>query len=401
MKKILLFLMSSLLGVSLTVSFPQNVSAEDVCTTVAECNEKQTAIDNEKNKRQETIKENQALAQNLNVQIAVLNQEVKMLETEIKMLETNIRLMQEQIERLEANIREKEKQILDRMGTQQKLKYQNSAYLSILNADSIPTLLKRWQAFKVYNDADQALADELAKDKEELEALKLEQEAKNRNLKEKKLQSELKKKELEVKVAEAKKIIEKEEAELEKLKTTEEEIAAQKEILNRPPVVTIPPSGIVPSNGQWHLPVLNGFVSTIFNSSIYQQQFGRDHPAIDVAAANGEPLYAVAAGRVIVATRDGVFGNYVVIAHNIEGVPYISLYAHMSSISVSQGAAVSGGTRIGAVGNTGLSYGAHLHLEINQGRNYFTYDKDVRRRDAVDPLSFLPYQGTWYINEYV
>ena len=58
------------------------------------------------------------------------------------------------------------------------------------------------------------------------------------------------------------------------------------------------------------------------------------------------------------------FGNYVEIDH---GNGYRTLYAHMSSIGVTQGQAVSQGQEIGKVGSTGNSTGNHCHFEVYSG----------------------------------
>ena len=50
---------------------------------------------------------------------------------------------------------------------------------------------------------------------------------------------------------------------------------------------------------------------------------------------------------------------------NINGQTIYSLYAHMSVISVSNGQSVTGGQQLGVIGNTGYSFGTHLHFEIN------------------------------------
>lgn len=93
---------------------------------------------------------------------------------------------------------------------------------------------------------------------------------------------------------------------------------------------------------------------------------------VDLAAPTGTPLMAAAAGEVIVAKASGYnggYGQYVVIQHDNGSQ---TLYAHMSSVSVSSGESVAKGQVIGAVGSTGKSTGAHVHFEVrNGGRNPF------------------------------
>lgn len=74
-------------------------------------------------------------------------------------------------------------------------------------------------------------------------------------------------------------------------------------------------------------------------------------------------------------TGTASYGNYVKIKHN-NG--YYTLYAHLDKVYVKKGDIVKKGQEIGYMGNTGNSYGAHLHFEV---RN----TKDVR----IDPTQYL------------
>lgn len=112
--------------------------------------------------------------------------------------------------------------------------------------------------------------------------------------------------------------------------------------------------------------------------------WGIPHRGTDFAAPGGTPIYAIADGVVSAARTMNSYGNCVQVSHGTadDGHRYDSLYAHMSSIAVAQGAAVQKGDLLGYVGNTGNVYGAgggyHLHLElrVDGGR--------------VDPLGFVP-----------
>ncbi|HEY5786453.1 MAG TPA: M23 family metallopeptidase [Microlunatus sp.] len=93
--------------------------------------------------------------------------------------------------------------------------------------------------------------------------------------------------------------------------------------------------------------------------------WARYHTGFDFSAPIGTPVYAPTAGVVAHAgsggNAAGWAGNYVVIKH-ADGTQ--TLYAHMSSISVQSGAKVTGGTRLGQVGQTGRAFGPHLHFEV-------------------------------------
>jgi hypothetical protein len=99
------------------------------------------------------------------------------------------------------------------------------------------------------------------------------------------------------------------------------------------------------------------------------------HPGIDLSASSGAPVGAAAPGRVIFAAyeRSG-YGKLVEVAH---GGGVVSLYAHLSAVSVRVGQAVATGSRIGRVGSSGEATGPHLHFEVRV------------RGAAVDPLPAL------------
>lgn len=101
---------------------------------------------------------------------------------------------------------------------------------------------------------------------------------------------------------------------------------------------------------------------------------GSLHQAIDMRAIVGTPVMAAEEGTVeIVYHWNGKrtqgdtnsYGNMVKIRHaNWNGGTLHTLYAHLNSINVKQGQVVKTGEVIGYSGNTGNSFGAHLHFEV-------------------------------------
>ena len=111
---------------------------------------------------------------------------------------------------------------------------------------------------------------------------------------------------------------------------------------------------------------------------------GRLHGASDFGTAGieGQPVYAVADGIVVLtAALTTSYGNYILIAHD-NGL--YTLYAHgqAGSIAVSKGQRVKQGQQIMRVGNTGNSFGAHLHFEVRTSPGLYANRKN--------PINYLP-----------
>ena len=91
------------------------------------------------------------------------------------------------------------------------------------------------------------------------------------------------------------------------------------------------------------------------------------HGGTDIAAPGGTPILAAADGTVSVANGTdswgGSYGYHVKIGH---ADSFETLYAHCSSICVTEGQQVKQGEVIAYVGTTGSSTGNHLHFEVRQ-----------------------------------
>lgn len=115
----------------------------------------------------------------------------------------------------------------------------------------------------------------------------------------------------------------------------------------------------------WALPFsmpLPGSVTSYYGSRrSYGYGFTSYHGGTDFRARLGTPVNAPETGTVVLAEPLVVRGNAVILDH---GWGVLTGYWHLSRIDVEVGQLVNRGDLIGAVGNTGLSTGPHLHWEM-------------------------------------
>ena len=104
------------------------------------------------------------------------------------------------------------------------------------------------------------------------------------------------------------------------------------------------------------------------------RHFTPEHRGVDIAAPRFSPVVAAASGLIHETGWDSIFGNYVVVSHDIN---YSTLYGHLQSITVNQNDNVACGEVIGTVGSTGRSTSPHLHYEV-----WFQQKK-------VEPLGYM------------
>ena len=131
-----------------------------------------------------------------------------------------------------------------------------------------------------------------------------------------------------------------------------------------------------PSSAGWIKPVTGYTLTSPFGMRKHPVLgYNRMHNGIDMACAQGTPIYATRAGTVTTASyQAGGAGNYVSINH---GDGFASIYMHMTHYVVSAGQSVSQGQVIGYVGSTGISTGPHLHFGVSYAGTY------------VNPLAYI------------
>ncbi|MFG2038257.1 M23 family metallopeptidase [Dactylosporangium sp. NPDC048998] len=128
-----------------------------------------------------------------------------------------------------------------------------------------------------------------------------------------------------------------------------------------------------PAPDVWILP-LHAYTLTSF----FGERWGRLHPGVDLGAAQGAPFTAVAAGRVILCRWNGGYGYNVMIDH---GGDIVTVYGHASKLLCRAGQQVKPGDELALVGDTGHSFGSHLHFEVREN------DK------PIEPLAFMRKHG--------
>ncbi len=92
-----------------------------------------------------------------------------------------------------------------------------------------------------------------------------------------------------------------------------------------------------------------------------QDGYSRPHNGLDFAAPFNTPIYATGDGVVVYANGGTTYGNVVFVNHS-HG--FETRYAHMSRYIVAEGQKIKRGQVLGYVGNTGHSFGNHLHYEV-------------------------------------
>lgn len=144
----------------------------------------------------------------------------------------------------------------------------------------------------------------------------------------------------------------------------------------------------IPSSKGFIKPLSHGYITSYYGGRIHPVYgVASYHDGIDIAAGTGTTIMASSSGKVVVASQSyWGFGKAVIIAHNVNGKNYSTLYGHMSKVSVSAGDIVDRGDKIGEVGSTGVSTGPHLHFQAMYGTGYGR---------TFDPFDLVNFPLSW------
>lgn len=368
----------------------------------------------EAKKTEAEIEKTKQEVQQLNNEIRQLDEELGQAKAEINDKRSEIADVRSHIEALQEEIIELEKRIEERdalLKERARVMYQNGGTINylevILGAKSFGDFLDRVNAISMIATQDKNMIEAHIADQQQLESVKNEVEKQLAALEVHLQELEEMKASLEQKRSQKDDLVHRLEEKLNSLNEDLDEIENASEILRkqeealkkelaayeaRQRQLASRSSG---SSGTVHsTPVVTeaGFMrpatGRITSKFGPRSSFGgRMHYGIDIGK-NGRsgdvPIVAVQDGTVVTARYMNGYGNTIMIAHYIDGELITTLYAHLDSYAVSEGDTVSKGQVIGMMGNTGRSFGAHLHFEVHEG------GWNGAKSNAVDPLKYIP-----------
>ncbi len=334
----------------------------------------------EKSKLKEQLDEQLQAISDLDLSISNVEEEISKLSAQISELETNIEEKQKEIEQKQKEYTENEELLQDRLVAT----YENgsTSFLDILLGSSgIMDFLSNYYNISQLIQCDEELLESIEKDKKEIEEAKQTLEEEKSQIEELKKEQETKKNSLSLKKAERQQKASSLNAEQKavqadidsynaQIKQVDEQIRKILEQANKN-------SSGIKFDGSFIWPCNNKIIT-----STVKQRWGRWHKGIDIGARY-ESVYAAASGYAYKLENPGGYGHYIMIVH---GSGFITLYGHLDSFNISNGQYVSQGQVIATSGNSGGSFGAHLHFEIRKASSVSNFFSS----SFLNPLDYLP-----------
>lgn len=349
--------------------------------TISDLKKQQSEIQSQIDQTKKELESMQNQTDTVENQIKELDLKISTAQSELDNVEKELEIINANIDQAEKDLAEAEKNIAEKTDTfNQRLRvmYKNGnvGYLEVLlSSGDIKDFLSRQTMIESIAEQDKELIQYMKEQRDIVEQKKVELEAQRASVEITKSKLESRKRDLET-VSRQKedlmgrlvKDIDAYEKEYDKLNEYAKQIESKIVELQRN---TNPYSGGVmlwPVEGYSRISSSFGYrIHPIFNVQ-------KLHTGIDIPAPTGTKARAASDGIVIYADWLGSYGKAVMIDH---GGGIVTLYAHNSSILVSEGETVSRGQAISKIGSTGNSTGPHLHFEVRKNGAY------------VDPIPWL------------
>ena len=361
-----------------------NINAQTLGDLKSDLKSKESKLSENNTKKQLTEQEIQEVSSN-----------IKSIEHDIDKTYTDIEKLQQESDELRDEIEEKNEQIKQLLSYVQHSNGESTYLEYIFGATSFTDFIYRVavsEQMSAYNDK---LIDEFNEtiEKNKQKEKEIEEKRKTLALQQEQLQ------EKKVQLGE----------ELKSISSTaisiEDEIASAKEIItmyekkgckDNENIATCGKS-ILPPGTAFYRPLVQGYITSEWGPRDY---IGRSfHEGLDHGTPEGTTVYAIGNGVVAnLMYRNSCGGNMVIVHHNINGVAYTSVYAHLLSMNVSKGQTVTKDSIIGySGGQSTQSYdrcttGAHLHLTVAKGLfgvdytswNYLNYTASINPRNVIN-----------------
>ena len=340
-------------------------------------------------------------------EVAEIKQKIADYENQISSIKSETEVLEQEIEESNNEIAEKSEQSKSLFQYLQVSEGENAYLEYIFGATDVTDMVYRMAIVEQLTESNDQVMDELSALIEENETRKSELATKNAELEKLTTELEAEQEKINAETAQIKEAMPSVEQQLEEAEANlkyyknlgcgeNEDIYACQFRVEQANSSSSGGGGYVPSASGFYRPMVSGYVTQNYGNA--------GHMGIDLSNTNKTiEIYPIATGVVFAKYYDDYGALVIKIRHNVNGRYLYSTYAHLSSWYVNVGDTVTPDTVIGRMGNTGYSFGAHLHLEVTTcdwhaggGCSWSVY-----QRSTIDPRQYVGFPAltsprTWW-----
>lgn len=366
-KKLLKIILLTVLIVSFTVPA--------YATSLDEEQQKQEELESDLDNAQETLDKLQSLKSDTYAYLQELDKSLDSINAEISELQAQSNEKQKQINDAQDQIAEKQARIDEQYAAMKKriqFMYENAetGYIDmILGSKNLSDFLNKAEYLSQITQYDRSMITQFAEAKAEVEKIKAQLEADKTDIETLKAEQKAKQDDVQVLTNEKNSELQNYTYQISVAEKLEKELQSQLQAQKNKIASLVAEYDKNSDNPQYTGGTMLFPLATYKKISTY---YGWDvlngekrwHNGVDIAAAEGTSIMAAESGKVVWARKSDSAGNYIIIYH---GNGIYTEYMHCSGFAISEGQTVSRGQVIGYVGNTGYSFGAHLHFGVATG----------------------------------